>query len=268
MIKKIVSLLICAFLIVSVSALDDTNAVTVFNDGEKVQAAAYLETDTVYIPVRSFCEELGAEVNWTGECAEIKGDGLYMTVYPNLKYITANGRCLYAKYGVFIENGILMAPLRALATAFGGKTVWNGEEKSVDIKLGKETIVLGGEFYNADDLYWLSRIIHAEASGESFEGKIAVGNVVLNRVDSPVFPDSIYEVIHDRRYGIQFTPAWNGGIKRAPSEESVAAAKLCLEGENIVGASLYFAGAKVAASSWAGRNRDFVARIGNHCFYA
>lgn len=268
MIKRVVALVLCAMLIITATAFYEKESVSVYLNEEKMEADAFLKEDTVYVPVRAFCEKLGAEVNWTGECAEIKDDGLYMTVCPNMKYITANGRCLYAKYGVFIENGILMAPIRALVTSFGGVTVWNGEEKSVDIKPGKETITIGGEFYNADDLYWLSRIIHAEASGESFEGKIAVGNVVLNRVDSPVFPDSIYDVIHDRRYGIQFTPAWNGGIKRAPSEESIAAAKLCLEGENVVGASLYFAGSRVAASSWAGRNRDFVARIGNHCFYA
>ena len=222
----------------------------------------------VYVPVRAFCEELEAEVGWTGECAEIKAEGLYMTVFPNERYITANGRCLYAKDGCYIENGLMMAPLRPIAESFGGKVVWNGKERSVYIEMSGETVKIGGEFYNQDDLYWLSRIIHAEASGESLEGKIAVGNVVLNRVQSPVFPDSIYEVIHDRRYGIQFTPAWTGSIKRTPSEESIAAAKLCLEGVNTVGASLYFAGTKVAASSWAGKNRPFVARIGNHCFYA
>ena len=45
--------------------------------------------------------------------------------------------------------------------------------------------------YSENDLYWLSRIIEAEASGESFNGKIAVGNCVLNRVKSSEFPNTI-----------------------------------------------------------------------------
>ena len=57
--------------------------------------------------------------------------------------------------------------------------------------------------YSENDLYWLSRIIEAEASGESFSGKIAVGNCVLNRVKSSEFPNTIYDVIFDKNHGVQ-----------------------------------------------------------------
>lgn len=75
--------------------------------------------------------------------------------------------------------------------------------------------------YNADDLYWLARIISAESRGESLDGKIAVGNVVLNRVASSDFPDTIYGVIFDDRWGGQFEPVRNGTIYQTPTEDSV-----------------------------------------------
>lgn len=113
-------------------------------------------------------------------------------------------------------------------------------------------------------MYWLSRIIYAESGNQPLDGKIAVGNVVLNRVASPGFPNSVYEVIFQRN---QFTPAANGSINRTPSAESVVAAKLCLDGANTAGSALYFVNPTVAPGSWASRNRPYVATIGAHAFY-
>jgi N-acetylmuramoyl-L-alanine amidase len=100
------------------------------------------------------------------------------------KYLIANGRYLYFGAPCFISNGSLMAPVRALARAFDADVKWNGELCRVMITMGSGAIESGDAFYNADDLYWLSRIISAEARGESLEGQIAVGNVVLNRLES------------------------------------------------------------------------------------
>lgn len=271
--KRLCAAILCAIFIISfvpTAFAEGYPPVAVYVDGVQIdtEGRSYLRSDTTYVPVRELCTALGAEVCWTGSAAEIKAEGLELTVTPGLRYITANGRCIYIKYGCWIEGGVLMAPVRQISTAFGAEVEWNGEEKTVNITTGGKPILSGVEYYNEDDIYWLSRIIHAEASGESLEGKIAVGNVVLNRVQSPVFPNSIYDVIYDRRYSIQFTPAWTGSVKRTPSAESVAAAKMALEGIDMAGPSLYFAAARVAASSWAGKNRPFVTRIGNHCFYA
>ena len=95
-----------------------------------------------------------------------------------------------------------------------------------------------------------------------------MGNVVLNRCASAQFPDSVYGVVFDRRYGTQFTPIDNGSIYYTPNDESVIAAKLALDGADTAGGSLYFIASYCAAYSWAGRNRPFVSQIGNHCFYA
>ena len=68
-------------------------------------------------------------------------------------------------------------------------------------------------------MMWLSRILYAEANTEPLAGKIAVGNVIMNRVKSPEFPDTIYSVIFDRKYGVQFTPVANGSVYNNANEE-------------------------------------------------
>jgi len=121
--------------------------------------------------------------------------------------------------------------------------------------------------YSESDLYWLSRIIEAEASGESQQGKIAVGNCVINRTKSHEFPNSIYDVIFDRKHGVQYQPTANGRIYNTPSDESVQAAKDALNGHSVVGNALYFCSVRVAPYSWASKNRKYLTTIGNHVFY-
>ncbi|NCC69823.1 MAG: cell wall hydrolase, partial [Clostridia bacterium] len=90
----------------------------------------------------------------------------------------------------------------------------------------------------------------------------------LNRVASPDFPDCIYDVIFDDRWGGQFEPVKNGTINDMPTEESILAAKLCLDGASVVGNSLFFLNPAKAANFWTTQNRDYVATIGSHQFYA
>ena len=76
----------------------------------------------------------------------------------------------------------------------------------------------------ATNLYWLSRIIHAEAGAESYNGKVAVGNVILNRVNSDLFPSTVKGVIFEYFQGIpQFSPVEEGTIYNNPPEESIQA---------------------------------------------
>ena len=103
---------------------------------------------------------------------------------------------------------------------------------------------------------------------ESFEGKLAVGNVVLNRVNSSMFPNTVYGVIFDFSCGVQFTPAANGTVYNTPSADSVEAAKQCLDGKNVVGNALFFMNGAIAQSAWISNNRTYIMTIGNHQFYA
>ena len=120
----------------------------------------------------------------------------------------------------------------------------------------------GETFYQEDELYWLSHIIYAESGNQPMAGRIAVGNVIMNRVEDSRFPNTIYGVIFQKN---QFSPAQSGSIYREPSEESIIAAKLVLDGAEVMEDALYFN--RAGLSCWASRNRSLIATIGNHSFY-
>ena len=120
--------------------------------------------------------------------------------------------------------------------------------------------------YN-DAVYWLARIVEAEAGGEPFKGKVAVGEVILNRVESDEFPNTIWGVIFDDKFGIQFEPVANGTIYNTPSSESIKAAKTALNGSNYIGNCLYFLNPTIAQSNWITKNREYYTTISNHEFY-
>lgn len=107
------------------------------------------------------------------------------------------------------------------------------------------------------DLAMLAALIECEAGGESYTGKVAVGAVVLNRVRSGSFPDSISGVIYQ---GGQFSPVSSGKFQRVLARgarsDCYEAASAALAGENPVGGSLYF-------NSGSGRG----IQIGNQHFY-
>lgn len=122
--------------------------------------------------------------------------------------------------------------------------------------------------YNSADLYWLSRIIHAEAEAEPYKGKVAVGNVVMNRLKSSNFPNTIKGVIFEYYKGIpQFSPVEDGTIYNNPNQDSINAAKDALKGVRPVGVSEYFFNPDKAAGRWIVENKTYVMRIGNHVFY-
>ncbi|AKL94408.1 cell wall hydrolase, SleB [Clostridium aceticum] len=129
------------------------------------------------------------------------------------------------------------------------------------------TVVTRGS-QREDDMYWLSRIIHAEAQGEPYQGKVAVGNVVLNRVRSSNFPNTIYGVVFDRQHGyVQFSPVIDGTIHNTPNRDSVQAATEALNGAKPVGDALYFLNPRKATNFWIVANRRFMKTIGDHDFY-
>ena len=196
----------------------------------------------------------------------VRAEGLKLTARPGDAYIEANGRTLYAKDGVHLKAGRTLVPVRVLAEALGATVDWNPATGVVSVN-GGGSATTQPDYNREDKLYWLSRIISAESRGEPLEGQIAVGNVVLNRVDSPDFPDTIYGVIFDDRWGGQFTPVRNGTIYQEPTEQSIQAAKLCLEGVNVAKDSLYFLAPALTNNHWIMENRTHVMTIGAHWFY-
>ena len=205
-----------------------------------------------------------AVITWEGEYAVVSAEGLTIRVRVGDQYVEANGRYLYVLNGVIAMNGRVLVPVRTIAQAMGAWVGWNAETGEVEIYSGSGAIVSGESYYDSDSLYWLSHIINAESGNQSLDGKLAVGTVIMNRVDSPRFPNTIYEVVCAPN---QFTPVQNGAIYREPNAESVIAAKLILEGVRVGGNSLYFVNPSISPNSWAQRNRPYVTTIGAHAFF-
>ena len=99
------------------------------------------------------------------------------------------------------------------------------------------------------------------------EGRIGVGAVVLNRVESDKYPNTIYEVIFDNHIVYQFEPVLRGTVYAEPDVLSVIAAYLALEGFNTVGESMYFVNPDLADDTWFRTSLTLVATIGDHDFY-
>ncbi|MBM7552230.1 cell wall hydrolase [Thalassobacillus pellis] len=108
----------------------------------------------------------------------------------------------------------------------------------------------------------LARLVEAEAKGEPYSGKVAVAAVVLNRVDSDLFPDSIHGVIYD---GYQFSPVLNGTINQPASEESKHAVEEALAYHGLGHGSLFFYNPDKADSSYL-ESREVTTIIGDHVF--
>ena len=109
----------------------------------------------------------------------------------------------------------------------------------------------------------LARAIFAEARGEPYKGQVAVGAVVLNRVKSPDFPNSIEKVIFQEG---QFSSVKDGQINLLPDETAFKAAQEALEGKDPSKGALYFYNPKTAKTLWWLGTRNKLTTIGNHVF--
>lgn len=118
----------------------------------------------------------------------------------------------------------------------------------------------------------LLRIVEAEAGGEDQDGKLLVANVVLNRVNSELFPDSVWDVVMQREKGIaQFSPTVDGRFQNVRvSEDTVEAVERALYGEDISRGALYFCAREKADSDrlkWFDRKLTRLFSYGNHEFF-
>lgn len=255
---------------VSVSATGGSS-VGVYINNQEFTGNVRVQNGDTFVAVRKFANTMDSSAkvtySYSSRALTISSSKLYMTVKDGSNYIVANGRYLYTPSPVFMKNGIMYAPVTLLAKAFDAKVVWSNASSSFYITRGSGGILSGDQFYRDDEVYWLSKIINAESGGEILKGKIAVGNVILNRVRSSYFPNTIYSVIFDKKNGVQFSPTANGTIYKSANSESVIAAKICLEGYSVNNYIFYFINPKVAPNSWVAQNRAFYAQIGNHAFY-
>lgn len=112
------------------------------------------------------------------------------------------------------------------------------------------------------DIYILAKLIYAEARGEPYIGQVAVGAVVLNRVKSKEFPDTIREVIYQP---FAFTAVDDGQINLEPDETAYKAAEDALAGWDPSYGSLFYYNPDIATSAWI-FTRETITEIGKHIF--
>lgn len=228
-------------------------------DGELLKSSAYVEEGTTYAPLRELLETMGDwTVWWDGSAARAVSEDASLSADPDRNVLTING----TRYPCVVDvvEGRTYVPLRLTAEALGGSAVW-------DPWLDGAAVTSPGAEHDAMDYYWLARIIHAESGGEALEGQIAVGNVVLNRVSSGDFPNSVPEVIFDDENGVQFEPVSNGAVANQPTEQSCEAARRALSGENTAGDALYFFAPALSQGTWIDSSRIYWQTIGCHRFY-
>ena len=113
-----------------------------------------------------------------------------------------------------------------------------------------------------DDIKLLAMVINGEARGESFEGQVAVGAVVLNRVAHPSFPDTLRKVVYEKG---AFTAVADGQINKKVTKSSIKAAKAALGGLDPTGGAVFYYNPETATCKWI-RTRKIIKQIGNHVF--
>jgi len=280
--KKTLAMLLCILSLIPLSALSTSAAsadtlstlpnVSVYLNGARVlENEAKIIDSVTYVALRSFCDLIGGcEISWNGKTrtATVRSGSTNITATSGDYYIYANERCLYTVTPIRIIADRIWVPIRPIAKALGVEVDWDNATRSVILKKTGKALEHGDTFYDSDELYWLSRIISAEAKGESLYGQIAVGNVVLNRVAHKNYPNTIYGVIFDKKGGTQFSPVSFGTIYQKPTASAIIAAKICLEGYSISNKILFFMNPRIATSNWISKNRPFEFTIGNHDFYS
>ncbi|MBQ7333696.1 MAG: cell wall hydrolase [Clostridia bacterium] len=246
-------------------------SVPIRRNGTSLGIKSLIINDTYYVPVRAFLGYVAPDmkVSYSNptKTLTVSGGGLYLTAADGSYAVYANDRVLFDMTPArLMSDGRMYIPAKTLAKALGLRVAASGS--ALNFSGSVSPILPGSKFYASDAVYWLSRIISAESRGEPLIGQIAVGNVIMNRVRSKSFPNTIWGVIFDRKYGIQFSPVANGTIYEAPVFTATLAAKVCLEGFSVSEDILYFLAPRYATSSWIANNRPYVFTVKNHEFYA
>lgn len=132
---------------------------------------------------------------------------------------------------------------------------------ALGIPAGSGASAAGGS-YNESEVYTLARLVHAEARGEPYVGKVAVAAVVLNRVKSASFPNTISGVIFQAG---AFDCVADGQIYLNPDSDSLRAARDAMNGWDPTGGCIYYYNPATATSAWIW-SREVRLRIGAHSF--
>lgn len=237
--------------------------------GSTMSVRGLVINGTYYVPFRSASSAIaGSTYSYDSrtKTATMRASGLEIVAGDGCFVTYANGRALFnTTPNVIMSDGRLYIPASVFAKAVGMRV--DATDSRINLMGVYSPLKSADKFYRPDEVLWLARIIHAESRGEPLIGQIAVGNVVLNRVRSAYYPNTIYGVIFDRKWGVQFSPVLDGTIYNTPSYNATLAAKIALEGYDVSDGAFFFLNVSLATSSWIPRTREYAFTVANHDFY-
>lgn len=164
------------------------------------------------------------------------------------------------KYGEKTRDAVIWFQKRNGLTADG--RVGSATAAALGVTLGSSGSTTVSTTILSADHRLLAKLVYAEARGETYKGQVAVAAVVLNRVRSASFPNTISGVIYQTN---AFTCVNNGSINNTPDSSCIRAARDAMNGWDPTGGCLYYYNPKTASDSWI-RTRTVKTVIGNHSF--
>lgn len=234
---------------------------------------AFVFEGRTYVPLRGLFERLGATVAYEPGTRQITiTRGAHTIVLPmDSREAVVNGGVHALDEPPLVVNDRTYIPARFVAEALGDRVDWLSHRSTLSIwsVFAYGTDAAGdGEpesrtpvvAYTEQELNLLTRLINAEAYDEPYEGMVAVGAVVVNRVLSPRWPSTIYDVIMQPG---QFAPVWNGHIDRPVRPEARLAALDALHGVDPSNGAIFFYNPRTARRI---PGNEVIVTIGNHAF--
>lgn len=273
--KKLCSLLmsICIFVTVfnrPVMAIEKDPPISISVNAQYIMmdTKPVMMDDTVYVPLRFVVNALCANIQWDEETkiiTIIDGETTILLTHDS-NIVTVNGESHTLKIAPPVIDNRTLVPLRFITEHMSCQVDWN--ENTYTVEIIKENLTVPAmsimdRGYTNDDLHLLAKIVTVEAMDLSFDGKVAIANVVINRKKSPSFPNTIKDVIYDKEYGKQFPPAHKTSFaSKVPSKDSIIAAKMALEGTNNISVCLFFNNRPFKSKA-----KDFYKNIDGEYFY-
>jgi len=206
---------------------------------QKTYAGRYttVKGDSLYKISNAFNTDINTLMKDNGLTSTMLGIGQELYVNCDTYYVK-RGDTLF---GIAKKYGVTLSALRRANNIYTDY-IYIGQTLSIPNATRKVTAVPTTSSYSAKDLDMLARLISAEAIGESYQAKVAVGAVVINRVESEQWPNTVKAVIYQEINGYyQFTPVANGAINKAADSDSLRAAKTALMGiDSTKGAMFYY----------------------------
>lgn len=240
--------------------------------GVCAQAASYQvqSGDTLYQIAGNHkitVEELKQANNLTDNLIRV-GQMLEIPAYVQHRVKAGESLYLIAKqYGCSVAEIQSVNGMRDTVIQPGAVLQIPAEESAVAVSVGNSAIITtsrGGDYRSYTQAEWdmLAQVVFGEARGESYNGQVAVAAVVLNRMESTDFPDTMYGVVFQKN---AFTCINDGQYYLTPNRTAYQAALDAMHGADPTGGCLYYWNPETATSSWIW-TRTIETTIGNHVF--